>query len=140
MGASDVSHRSKESRALARRRSQGTTNVICSLVFAERIKCVIKSRMNGDVQVRFCEQLRVKFPGLTRLSDSEAGAEASALFYSLVVTAKVNGVNPYEALKTLFAEIPKAKTIEDFELLANLFLTPALASKQRAFGALTFIQ
>lgn len=57
-------------------------------------------------------------------SDTEDGAEASAILYSLVVTAKVNGVNPYAALVKLFAEIPLAKTIEDFERLAEIILSP----------------
>jgi SAM-dependent MidA family methyltransferase len=78
--------------------------------------------MNGDVHVRFCEQLRVKLPGLTRLADTEAGAHASAMFYSLLCTAKVNDVNIYEAMKYLFTEIPKAKNIEDYERLAEVIM------------------
>jgi transposase len=61
-------------------------------------------------------------------SDTEDGAEASAILYSLVVTAKVNGVNPYTALVKLFTAIPLAKTIEDFERLAELILSPDSAS------------
>ncbi len=56
-------------------------------------------------------------------SDTEAGAEASSLFYRLVITAKINGVNPYAALKTIFEQIPSAKSIEDYERLADLLLT-----------------
>ncbi|NJL26256.1 MAG: IS66 family transposase [Calothrix sp. SM1_5_4] len=55
-------------------------------------------------------------------SDTEEGAQASALLYSLVVTAKVNGVNPYAALVKIFTELPLAKTIEDFERLAEIIL------------------
>lgn len=58
-------------------------------------------------------------------SDTVEGAEASSLLYSLVVTAKVNGVNPYQSLVKICAEAPKAKTLEDYELLADLILTPA---------------
>jgi len=54
-------------------------------------------------------------------SDTPQGAEASAHFYSLVVTAKVNGVNPFEALKQAFTEIPLCSALADFERLANLF-------------------
>jgi hypothetical protein len=36
-----------------------------------------KSRMKGDLQVRFCEKLGVKFPGFTRLP----GAVATCLKY-----------------------------------------------------------
>lgn len=55
-------------------------------------------------------------------ADTESGANASAMFYSLLCTAKVNDVNIYEAIKYLFKEIPKAKTIEDFEHLADIIM------------------
>jgi len=55
-------------------------------------------------------------------ADTEAGAHASAMFYSLLCTAKVNDVNIYEAMKYLFNEIPKAKTIEDYEHLADIIM------------------
>lgn len=55
-------------------------------------------------------------------SDTEAGAEASALLYSLVITAKVNQVNPYWALKYIFEEIPKAQTLEEVERLADIIV------------------
>ena len=54
--------------------------------------------------------------------DTEAGANASAMFYSLLCTAKVNDVNIYDAMKYLFNEIPKATTIEDFERLADVIM------------------
>lgn len=57
-------------------------------------------------------------------SDTVAGAEASSLLYSLVVTAKVNGVNPYRALVKICTDIPNAKSYEDYERLADLILTP----------------
>ncbi|MFN7729285.1 MAG: IS66 family transposase, partial [Bdellovibrio sp.] len=57
-------------------------------------------------------------------SDSVEGANASALLYSLVVTAKVNGVDPYKALVKIIKELPLAKNIEDFERLADVILTP----------------
>jgi transposase len=56
------------------------------------------------------------------------GAEASALLYSLVVSAKVNGINVYRALTKILTEIPLAKTIEDYERLADLILTPSQAA------------
>lgn len=57
-------------------------------------------------------------------SDTEDGANASALLYSLVVTAKINGVNPYKALVQLFTQLPLAKTDEDYTRLADLILAP----------------
>lgn len=55
-------------------------------------------------------------------SDTEAGADACALFYSLLCTANVNGVKPYNLMKHLFQEIPKAKTLEDIENLADIIM------------------
>ncbi len=57
-------------------------------------------------------------------SDSEDGARASAQLYSFVVTAKVNGVNPYKALVELFTQLPLAKSEEDYTRLADLILAP----------------
>jgi hypothetical protein len=61
-------------------------------------------------------------------SDTPEGAHASALFYSFVVTAKLNGANPYLALKTIFERIPTASTADDYEALAMLLLTPAVSA------------
>lgn len=55
-------------------------------------------------------------------ADTEAGAHASAMFYSLLCTAKVNDVNIFEAMKYLFNEIPKAKSIDDYEHLADIIM------------------
>ena len=57
-------------------------------------------------------------------SDSPEGANASALFYSFIVTAKLNDVNPYQAIKTIFERVPTATTLEDYEELAKLLLSP----------------
>ena len=46
------------------------------------------------------------------------GARASATFYSLIETAKVNGLEPAKYLRYLFEKFPYAKTSEDvFNLL-----------------------
>jgi transposase len=50
-------------------------------------------------------------------ADSVKGAKASAAFFSLVETAKANGVEPYAYLCRLFERLPHAKTVEDFEAL-----------------------
>lgn len=55
-------------------------------------------------------------------SDTTAGAEASAMFYSLLVTAKVNGVNTYDAMKYLFEQLPKANLAEGVEHLADIIM------------------
>ena len=53
------------------------------------------------------------------------GARASASFYSLIETAKANGLEPSKYLKYLFERFPYAKTSEDvFNLLPmNISIT-----------------
>ena len=51
------------------------------------------------------------------LQHTPAGARASALIYSLVQTARANGVDPGLWLTQVLREIPAAKTVEDFEAL-----------------------
>jgi transposase len=50
-------------------------------------------------------------------SDTQAGARASALLYSLVETAKANGFEPYLWLRHVLRALPTATTIEHFEAL-----------------------
>ena len=51
------------------------------------------------------------------MSGSPRGAHASALFYSLIATAKANGLNPFHYLKTLFENIRSCRTAEDYKAL-----------------------
>ena len=44
---------------------------------------------------------------------SQAGANASANLYSLIETAKANGVNPYKYLREVFARLPTMTTKDD---------------------------
>ena len=46
-------------------------------------------------------------------AQSVEGAKASALFYSLIETAKVNHLDPYKYLRFLFEQYPLAKKPED---------------------------
>lgn len=50
-------------------------------------------------------------------SNSVAGVNASANLYSLIETAKANGVEPYQYLRHVFTELPKATAVEDIEAL-----------------------
>jgi transposase len=50
-------------------------------------------------------------------SDTPAGAHASAVIYSLVETAKANGLEPYTWLRRVLRDLPAAKTVEDVEAL-----------------------
>ena len=45
------------------------------------------------------------------------GAEAGAAFYSLVETAKANGLEPYRYLKHIFEKLPLARTGQDYKSL-----------------------
>ena len=48
-------------------------------------------------------------------SDTPAGAHSSAVIYSLVQTAKANGLEPYAWLRQVLRDLPAAKTVEDVE-------------------------
>lgn len=48
---------------------------------------------------------------------SERGADASAILYSLIQSAKQNDLNPRDYIYAVLEEIPKAKELADFEKL-----------------------
>jgi hypothetical protein len=50
-------------------------------------------------------------------SDTVKGAKASANLYSLIETAKLNGLEPYRYLLHVFKELPKAQSLDDIEQL-----------------------
>lgn len=50
-------------------------------------------------------------------SASVKGVKASANLYSLIETAKANGLEPYAYLRQVFTELPKATSLEDIEAL-----------------------
>jgi hypothetical protein len=50
-------------------------------------------------------------------SDSPQGAQASAQLYSLIETAKANGMPPQSYLSHVFKELPKAQSLDDIEAL-----------------------
>jgi transposase len=49
--------------------------------------------------------------------DTPAGARASALYFSLIETAKANGLEPYDYLCKVIRKIPYAETVEELEAL-----------------------
>lgn len=57
-------------------------------------------------------------------ADTVGGANASAYLYSLVETAKANGVEPYRYLVALLKKLPLAETADDYEALLPWRLTP----------------
>ncbi len=50
-------------------------------------------------------------------SDSVGGVKASANLYSLIETAKANGLEPYAYLRHVYRELPKAQSVSDIESL-----------------------
>ena len=50
-------------------------------------------------------------------SDTPAGANASAIIYSMIETAKANGLDPYAWLRRVMRDLPTARTVEEIEAL-----------------------
>lgn len=50
-------------------------------------------------------------------SDTPAGAHASAVIYSLLQTAKANGIEPYLWLRHVLRKLPAAQTVDEVEAL-----------------------
>ena len=50
-------------------------------------------------------------------ADTPKGAQASAIFYSLIESAKANGLEPFEYLCHLLKHLPYADTVEKLEQL-----------------------
>jgi hypothetical protein len=48
---------------------------------------------------------------------TEDGAQASANIYSLIVTAKANGLDPYTYLTKVIEHLPLCKALEDYEAI-----------------------
>ena len=59
-------------------------------------------------------------------SGTPEGAEASALLYSLIETAKANKLEPYAYLRYIFEKLPTASSLEDYEALLPWNVTPEL--------------
>lgn len=49
--------------------------------------------------------------------DTVTGANASTNLYSLIETAKANGLDPYQYLRDVFTKLPAAGTVEEIEAL-----------------------
>lgn len=61
----------------------------------------------------------------------KVGAQASANLYSLVMTARANGVEPFEYLSELFEQLPSATTVEAIEALLPWNLKPVLDARRK---------
>lgn len=58
-------------------------------------------------------------------ADTPAGANASAMIFSLIETAKANGIEPYTWLKVVLTQLPLTKTVEEVEALLPWNMHPA---------------
>ena len=56
---------------------------------------------------------------------SPDGARASATFFSLIETAKANGLEPYAYLRHIFEKLPLAQTEQDLKDLLPYNMDPA---------------
>jgi transposase len=59
------------------------------------------------------------------------GADAAAFYYSLIETAKANGLKPYDYLRYLFDRLPLAETDEDYRKLLPQYLNPESPAHRR---------
>ena len=50
-------------------------------------------------------------------SDTQAGARASAVLYSLIQTANLNGLEPYTWIRSVLERLPLAKSVDDYDAL-----------------------
>ncbi|MBW4080279.1 transposase, partial [Paenibacillus sp. S150] len=50
-------------------------------------------------------------------ANTPRGAKASAVIYSVMETAKENGLNPFQYLKYLFEQLPQLPNLQDPEVL-----------------------
>jgi transposase len=57
-------------------------------------------------------------------SGSPRGAHASATIYTLIETAKANGIEPYRYLRYVFTKLPLAKSKDDYRALTPQQLDP----------------
>jgi len=65
-------------------------------------------------------------------SGTPEGAEASALLYSLIETAKANKLEPYAYLRYIFEQLPLATSLDEYKALLPWNLTPKQIACPRA--------
>jgi hypothetical protein len=72
-------------------------------------------------------------------SDTVKGAVASANLFSIVETAKANGVEPHAYLSLLFERLPHARSVEAFEALLLWNVKGLLAASHQSGGRRTAV-
>jgi transposase len=61
----------------------------------------------------------------------KVGAQASANLFSLVMTARANGVEPFEYLSEVFEQLPTATTVDAIEALLPWNFKPLLDTRRK---------
>lgn len=61
----------------------------------------------------------------------KVGAQANANLFSLVMTARANGLEPFEYLSEVFTQLPLATTVEAIEALLPWNLKPILDARHK---------
>jgi len=62
-------------------------------------------------------------------ADTPRGAKASAIIYSLIETAKANGLEPFAYLRHVLRHIGAAETVEQLEALLPWRVRPAASAE-----------
>ena len=114
-------HRKADARTVARRRTAKLTRQGADLS-ARAVARLIRYIENGNwpISNNPCENSIRPFVVARKsflFADTVAGAHASANLYSLVKSAKANGIDPYCYLTWLFQRLPLAKTVDDYDAL-----------------------
>ena len=68
------------------------------------------------------------------LIESDRGAKASAVYYSLVETVLANNLNPYKYFELLLTEIPEHMDDKDLTFLSSLLPWSERVQKECASG------
>jgi transposase len=61
----------------------------------------------------------------------KVGAQASANLFTLVMTARANGLEPFEYLSEVFEQLPFATTVDVIEALLPWNLKPVLEARRK---------
>ncbi len=67
-------------------------------------------------------------------ADTVRGAQASANLYSLIETAKANGLEPFAYLRYLLTVLPAATTLDEVEVLLPHHVDPERLQNAGQFG------
>ena len=65
----------------------------------------------------------------------KVGAQASANLFSLVITSRANGLEPFEYLSYLFEHLPSATTLDAIEALLPWNVKSTLDAQRTRHGA-----